>query len=433
MPPSALNRLDLRGFAGDLRDRLPRPAVAAEGPVGAVRDILADVRERGDEAVVEYTARFDGVDNTSFRVPLDAAQAALDGLDPELRDALTSARDGIADFHRDQVQEDHQYERDGVRVRALRRPVDRAGLYVPGGRAVYPSTVLMTALPARAAGVGEIALCVPPDRDGAVPPVTLAAAALAEVDEIYAVGGAQAVAALAYGTATVRPVDVIVGPGNVYVSLAKREVAGVVGVPSAFAGPSEIVVVADDRTPATYAAIDLLVQAEHGPHGLAWLITWSEAAADAVTAEIDRLLEDAPRADDIRATFAEGGYAVVVDGPDQAMAVANVIAPEHLQLMTEDPEALLPAVRHAGAVFIGPLAPASIGDYVAGPSHVLPTDGSARFAGALTVADFQKEVHVVSVDADAFARLAPVVATLAEAEGLAAHAASVTLRQDGAP
>ena len=260
----------------------------------------------------------------------------------------------------------------------------------------------------------------------------LVAAAVAGVDEVYAVGGAQAVAAMAYGTESIRPVDVIVGPGNVYVSIAKREVAGTVGVPSAFAGPSEIVVVADDTTPATYAAVDLLVQAEHGPGGLAWLLSWSESALEAVVAEVERLTEAAPRRDEILSTFAEGGYAVLCDGPEQAMAVANLIAPEHLQLMTADPDALVPLVRHAGAVFTGPLAPASVGDYVAGPSHVLPTDGSARFGSALTVDDFQKRLHVISLDEAAFAEAAPVVEALATAEGLVAHADSVRLRQEGA-
>ena len=289
----------------------------------------------------------------------------------------------------------------------------------------------MTAIPARVAGVQSIALCVPPDRaTGKGPQATLAAAAIAEVDEVYAIGGAQAVAAMAYGTETIVPVDVIVGPGNIYVAVAKRELAGegLVGIPSAFAGPSEVVVVADDTTPVESAAIDVVVQAEHGPHGLAWLVTWSDAAAHSINAAIDRLVERAPRRDDIEATLAEGGYVVLVDGPEQAMAVSNAIAPEHLELMCADPDALVPWVRHAGAVFCGPWAPASVGDYIAGPSHVLPTFGSARFGQALTVADFTKQVHVVSLDEAALGEVAPHVAALAEAEGLAAHAASVRIR-----
>ncbi|MCB1013955.1 MAG: histidinol dehydrogenase [Acidimicrobiales bacterium] len=434
-PPTAvavLNRLDLRAATGDLRPLLPRPDVAGDGPVAAVRAILDEVRDRGDAALRELSERFDGVVPDPLRVPAAEVAAAREALDPALAAALESAAAGIADFQRSQVAPEHTYERDGLVVRDLRRPVDRAGCYVPGGRAVYPSTVLMTALPARAAGVPEVALCVPPDATGRVPQVTLAAAAVAGVDEVYAVGGAQAIGAMAYGTETVPAVDVIVGPGNVYVSLAKREVAGVVGVPSAFAGPSEIVVVADETTPATYAAVDLLVQAEHGPGGLAWLLSWSPAALEAVVAEVERLTEAAPRRDEILSTFAEGGYAVLCASPEQAIEVANVIAPEHLQLMSADPESLLPLVRHAGAVFTGALAPASVGDYVAGPSHVLPTAGTARFAGALTVDDFQKRLHVVRLDEGAFAAAAPVVAALAEAEGLVAHADSVRLRSGGA-
>jgi histidinol dehydrogenase len=264
-----------------------------------------------------------------------------------------------------------------------------------------------------------------------VAPAVLAAAALAGVDELYAIGGAQAVAAMAYGTATIRPVDVISGPGNVYVAVAKREVSGVVGIPSAFAGPSEIVVIADDTTPVELAAVDVIVQAEHGPNGLAWLVTWSEAAADAIDEAIAKMVAASPRREDIEATFAEGGYAVLVDSPARAVEVANAIAPEHLQLMCADPRALVPAVRHAGAVFLGPLAPASLGDYVAGPSHVLPTNGTARFGSALTVDDFCKQVHVVSIDGPGFAAVAPHVERLARAEGFDAHANSVRLRLDG--
>jgi histidinol dehydrogenase len=289
----------------------------------------------------------------------------------------------------------------------------------------------MTAIPAKVAGVDEVVLCVPADRaTGAVHPAVLAAAALAGVDEVYAIGGAQAIAAMAYGTETIGAVDVIVGPGNTYVALAKREVAaaGVVGIPSAFAGPSEIVVVADATTPAAFAAIDVIVQAEHGPDGLAWLICWDPAVADAIDAEITRLVAASPRRAEIESTFSEGGYAVVVDGPEAAIAVANAIAPEHLQLMCADPEVLVPLVRHAGEVFLGPLAPASLGDYAAGPSHVLPTNGSARFGSALTVDDFTTTVHVVRVDQAAFEALAPVVATIADVEGFSAHADSVRLR-----
>ena len=288
-----LSLLDLRGFTGDLRTRLPRPSVAQDAPVDAVRQILADVKARGDVALRELTERFDGVRLSELRVPIADLRAARDTIPVNLRDALERAAEGIADFHASERREEATYERDGIVVRTIPIPVDRVGCYVPGGRAIYPSTVLMTAVPARVAGVGEIALCVPPDREtGTVPRATLAAAAIAGVDEVYALGGAQAIAAMAYGTDTIRAVDVIVGPGNIYVAIAKRELAGegLVGIPSAFAGPSEVVVIADETTPVESAAIDVIVQAEHGPHGLAWLITWSEAAARAIGAAVDRLV-----------------------------------------------------------------------------------------------------------------------------------------------
>ena len=259
--------------------------------------------------------------------------------------------------------------------------------------------------------------------------MTLAAAALSGIDEVYAIGGAQAIGALAYGTASVPAVDVICGPGNRYVALAKREVAGTVGVAAAFAGPSEVVVVADDSIPPDFAAVDLIVQAEHGPDGLAWLLAWDESVVDAVDDAVARLSAAAPRRSEIEATLATGGYAVLVDSPPAAIEVSNLVAPEHLELLCRDAESLVAAVRNAGAVFIGPWSPASVGDYVAGPSHVLPTDGTARFASALTVDDFLKHHHVITVGGDGFDGVAPAVESLAAAEGLAAHAESIRIRR----
>jgi histidinol dehydrogenase len=261
----------------------------------------------------------------------------------------------------------------------------------------------------------------------------LAACALAGVDAVYRIGGAQAIGALAYGTESVPAVDVIAGPGNVYVAVAKRLVAeeGRVGIPSAFAGPSEVVVIADGSAPVEAVAIDIVVQAEHGPDGLAWLVTWDDELAAAVSDAVDRIVESSPRRVAIESTLRDGGYAVLVDGPSEAIAVANAIAPEHLELMVADGETLAAGVRHAGAVFCGMWSPASVGDYVAGPSHVLPTFGSARFGQALTVADFTKHVHVVTADRDALVRLAPHVAALARAEGLHAHEQSVLVRLGG--
>ena len=425
-----LRRLDLRGSVQDVRSVLPRPAVAGEGPLEEVRAILADVRQRGDIALLEMTSRFDGADLETIRVDPAEVAAAPDRVQPRVLEALEVAAEAVRRHHVGQVRSERRTEEDGLVIRSLSRPVERAGCYAPGGRAAYPSTVLMTAVPARVAGVDEVVLCVPPGTDGRIADVTLAAAAVAGVDAVYAVGGAQAVAAMAYGTETVPAVDVIVGPGSVYVALAKREVAGHVGIPSAFAGPSEVVVVADASVPAPFAAVDVVVQAEHGPDGLAWLVTWDEAVAEAVEAEVVRMVAEAPRREDITATLADAGWSVLVDGPDQALAVADAIAPEHLQLMVDDAEALAERVRHAGAVFCGPWSPASLGDYVAGPSHVLPTAGTARFSGALTVADFTKEVHVVTADEGALRRLAPHVVALADAEGLDAHARSVRIRTE---
>ena len=423
-----LTRIDLRDFDGDVGDRLPRPATPSAGPVDSVREILQAVRDRGDMAIREFTERFDGVKLDSAVVAPSDIAAALERIDPLVRTALEAAAQRIADYHQAQMPHDVDVGGAGVVIAGRHRPVRRAGCYVPGGRAVYPSTVLMTAIVARVAGVSEVVVCVPPSSDGRVADVTLAAAAVAGVDEVFAIGGAQAIAALTYGTETVRAVDVIVGPGNAYVSVAKQEVAGVVGVPSSFAGPSEVVVVADGSAPSDFAAIDLIVQAEHGPDGLAWLVTWDENCADEVTAAVERLAAEAPRRADIESTLATAGYAVLCSGPKQAMAVSNHIAPEHLELQTSDPESLLGLVRDAGAVFCGPWTPASLGDYVAGPSHVLPTSGTARFASALTVRDFMKNIHIVTADQQGFATLSDHVLALAGAEGLDAHAASIRIR-----
>lgn len=427
-----LSRLDLRGVApGELAGRLPRPNAAGDEPVAAVRSILAEVRDGGDAAVLALTERFDGVRPAALSVPRDEWDLALARIAPDLRLALEAAAGTIRRFQEAERSPDVTHEAGGITTRTVRRPVDRAGCYVPGGRAVYPSTVLMTVIPAKVAGVPWVSVAVPPGPDGRVPDVVLAAAAIAGADAVHPVGGAQAIGALAYGTASIRAVDVIVGPGNVYVAVAKREVAGegLVGVPSAFAGPSEVVVVADSTVPPEFAAVDVIVQAEHGPDGLAWLVSWDDDVAAAVEADVARLVAASPRRAEIEATLATSGISVLVDSPEAAIVVANAIAPEHLELLCDDAEGLVDLVRHAGAVFCGPHSPASLGDYWAGPSHVLPTFGSARFAGALTPDDFTKPVHVVTASADGLAVAAPHVVALAEAEGLAAHAESIRVRQ----
>jgi histidinol dehydrogenase len=432
MTDRMLARTDLRG-AGDGIDAafLTRRAGSSsdDDALATVREIIADVRARGDAALRELTARYDGCTVDDFRSPPGERLRALAAIPAAVREALEFARDQIAAYHGLQEAPDVKIVREGIEVHEMVRPVDRAGLYAPGGRAPLASTVLMTAVPARIAGVPEVVLCVPPDPDGRVPDVMLAAAALADVDEVFALGGAQAIAALAYGTESIPRVDVIVGPGNRYVSLAKQEVAGVVGIEST-AGPSELVVVADDSAPAEFVAIDLLAQAEHGPDGAAVLVTWDSEVADAVDAALEGLLVDAPRRREIETTLEHGGRIVLVDDAHAAIDVANTIAPEHLELMTAEPDKLLADVRNAGAVFCGIWAPAVIGDYVAGANHVLPTARTARYASALRVDDFRKHIHVVGLDRAALQGVASKVTTLAGMEGLHAHAASITIRTE---
>jgi histidinol dehydrogenase len=425
-----LARLDLRGVSGDLRAALARPADAAVDVSATVGDIIATVRARGDAALRELTAKFDGVELDDLEVWTTEIEDAPNQVAPGLMAALELARDQILAWHEAQREKEARHERLGVEVRELVVPVERAGCYVPGGRATYPSSVLMTALPARVAGVQQVVLCVPPDSDGHVAPAVLAAAKVAGVDAVYRVGGAQAIAALAFGTETIAPVDVIVGPGNAYVAEAKRQVFGVVGI-DGIAGPSEVAIVADQTVDPAWVAADLLAQAEHGPGGAVTLIVWDDAVAERVDLALETLLLATARRADAESTLQAGGRVIFVEDAGRAVDVANAIAPEHLELMCEDAALLVPLVRHAGAVFVGPYAPAVLGDYVAGTNHVLPTGGTARFASALRVADFQKHVHVVCADAAAFERVADATRTIAMTEGLQAHADAVRLRQEG--
>ena len=425
-----LTRIDVRGRRGKaLADALPRP----EEPGRAERDVVAGIIDRvqkdGDRALLSLTEELDGVALERIAVADSELHEALARIPEDLRQALLVAHRNIAAYHAHEMAAVPDFVAHGVRVRHLVRPVDRVGCYAPGGRARYPSTVLMCAVPAKVAGVEQVVLCVPPGRDGRIDDATLAAAALAGVDEVYAIGGAQAIAAMAHGTESLRRVDVVVGPGNRYVAEAKRQVSGLVGVASAFAGPSEVVVVASPDTPAEFAAIDLAVQAEHGPDGLAWLVTWSEEKAEEVEEALGRVVASSPRRDDLSATLRANGYACIVDGAEHAVAVANVVAPEHLELLFDQAETLLASVRAAGAVFCGPWSPASLGDYVAGPNHVLPTNRTARFASALRADDFRRHLHAVSAQPAAMETLGPAVVTLAETEGLPAHAASIELRR----
>jgi histidinol dehydrogenase len=434
----SLRVLDLRANSAPFDEVLPRPRDPGVDVHQAVADVLQQVRQAGDQAIIDCTQRFDAVDltdqaygPTGLRVPPEEIKAALGRIPDELRVALETAFARIVAYHAHEGTPPDDFESSGVTVAHVPRPVARAGLYAPGGRARYPSTVLMCAAPARVAGVVDIALCVPPASDGRVDDATLAAAAIAGIDEVYRIGGAQAIAALAYGTDSVPKVDVIAGPGNAFVAEAKRQVSGVVGVASAFAGPSEIVVVAGPDTPPEFAAIDLAVQAEHGPDGLAWLVTWDEDVLTAVSAAVDRIVAASPRRADLEATLAASGIACLVATPEDAMAVSNTVAPEHLEIVVSgSADALVAQVQNAGAVFVGPWAPASLGDYIAGPNHVLPTNRTARFSSALRADDFRKHIHVVSVTPEALEALGPHVITLAETEGLPAHADSIRRRLD---
>jgi histidinol dehydrogenase len=422
-----LARTDIRGNSDDLRALLARPVGGGADLRDAVGLILGDVRARGADAVRDATARFDGVEIAEPRVGREEIAAALSRISPALRAAFELARDQIVAWHEAQREREPRHERLGVSVTEQVVAVDRAGCYVPGGTAPLASSVLMTALPARVAGVPEVVLCSPPGADGHIDDAILAAAAIAQVDEVYAIGGAQAIAALAFGAGSLRPVDVIVGPGNAYVVEAKRQVFGTVGI-DGLAGASEVAIVADDSVDPEWVAVDLLAQAEHGPGGAVALIVWDDAVAERVDLALEALVVASPRRDEAVSTLEAGGRVIVVDDAARAIDAANAIAPEHLELMCVDADRLVPLVRNAGAVFVGGYAPAVIGDYVAGTNHVLPTGGTARFASALRIADFQKHIHVVRADAAALDRVGPAARAIAEAEGLAAHADSIRVR-----
>ncbi len=405
---------------------------AEEGDVeDTVVEIIRRVRAEGDAALLDLTRRFDRCELRVERLRIGSEEiaAASADCDRAQRAALAEARNRIEDYHRRQMPQDADYrDAAGLRLGWRWRPIDQVGLYVPGGTAAYPSSVLMNAVPAKVAGVRRLAMAVPTP-DGALNPLVLVAAELAGVDEIYRVGGAQAIAAFAYGTNTIRPVEKIVGPGNAYVAAAKRLVFGQVGI-DVIAGPSEILVVADRGCKPEWIAADLLSQAEHDAQAQAILVTDSAEFADRVAACVEDILSSLPRAEIARASWERHGAIILVPDLDAAAAVVDAVAPEHLELALLDPEPLFARIRHAGAVFLGRYAPEAIGDYVAGPSHVLPTSGGARFASGLGVLDFLKRTSVIGLDRAALDRVGPVARTLAEAEGLEAHARSLALRLD---
>lgn len=395
-----------------------------------VAAIVAAVRTRGDDALLEYSNRFDSLalgSAAQLRVDMGDCVAALQRIPAELRDALNQAAERIADYHRRQLQDSWQYhDADGNLLGQRITALERVGIYVPGGKASYPSTVLMNAIPARVAGVDEIVMVVPAPR-GELSDAVLAAAAVAGVDRVFTVGGAQAVAALALGTATIPRVDKIVGPGNVYVAEAKRQLFGEVGI-DMIAGPSEVVIICDGETDAEWIALDLFAQAEHDEDAQSILISPDEAFLARVAQAIERLLPSMQRAAIIDASLTKRGALIRVRDLAHAAQVSNRIAPEHLELSVADPQALLGAIRHAGAIFLGRFTSEALGDYCAGPSHVLPTTGSARFASPLGVHDFQKRSSLIGASASGARHLGELARTIAHAESLHAHALSAAAR-----
>ncbi len=417
------------GFEAAFVELLNQTRETTERVDQAVAEIIAAVRSEGDAALLRFTARFDRVTLTAarFRVGTDEIDAAIAGVPTDLMAALDLAATRIETFHRLQVPTDLQTtDAAGVRLGMRWTPLDAVGLYVPGGKAAYPSSVLMNAIPAQVAGVPRLAMCVP-SPGGVLNPLVLAAARRAGVTEVYRIGGAQAIAALAYGTATVAPVDRIVGPGNAYVAEAKRQVFGRVGI-DAIAGPSEVVVLADAANEPRHVAMDLLAQAEHDEAAQAILITDDARFADRVAAAVEEALIDLPRAAIAGASWRMHGAIILVRAWEEAIGLVNRLAPEHLQLMLGDPAPLFAGIRHAGAIFLGAFCPEAFGDYVAGPNHVLPTGRTARFASGLSVFDFLKRTTWVAADTASLAKVGPAAIALARAEGLEAHASSIALR-----
>lgn len=417
-------------FASELRQLLAFEATQDASIENACRDILLHIRKNGDEALLEYTQRFDEVHVNhaqELEIPQHELQHALDTLPEAQRLALETAAQRIRQYHEHQRGKSWSYtEEDGTVLGQQVTPLDRVGLYVPGGKAAYPSSVLMNAIPAKVAGVPEL-IMVSPTPKGERNALVLAAAALSGVDKVYTIGGAQAVGALAYGTETISPVDKIVGPGNAYVAEAKRRVFGTVGI-DMIAGPSEILIIADGSAPADWVAMDLFSQAEHDQLAQAILLCPSSEYLDAVENAITALLPTMPRAEIIAKSLKDRGALILVKDLAEACEIANFIAPEHLEISTVNPENWLPHIRHAGAIFLGHYSSESLGDYCAGPNHVLPTSRTARFSSPLGVYDFQKRSSIIHVSVAGAQTLGPVAATLAKGEGLFAHAASAEYR-----
>ena len=396
----------------------------------AVEDIIAAVRARGDQAVLEFTQRFDGVRPEPMLVSRQEMEEAFAAVEPEFLAVLEQAAQNIRAFHAKQVRNSFVIaDRPGIVLGQKVTPIEKVGIYVPGGTAAYPSTVLMDTIPAKIAGCPRIVMVTPPGKDGKLNPAILAAAKIAGVDAVYKVGGAQAIAALAYGTETIPRVDKIVGPGNAFVAEAKKQVFGRVSI-DMIAGPSEILVIADGKSDPAHVAADMLSQAEHDKLASAVLVTDSAALAEAVSAELERQLPRLSRQDIARASIDNCGKIIVADSLMDGIAIANEIAPEHLELMVDDPFAYLDAVKNAGSIFLGRSCPEALGDYFAGPNHTLPTSGTARFSSPLSVDDFVKKSQFTYYTADALSRAADSIARFAEKEGLQAHGKSVLIRKE---
>ena len=423
--------LDTReeGFAARFEDLLGMKRESSADVNDAVAKIIADVRARGDAALIDFTQKFDQLDLREAGLAVSEADVAgaIAAVDEETVEALKLAHTRILDHHSRQLPESETYvDATGVELGQRWTPVSSAGLYVPGGTASYPSSVLMNAVPAKVAGVERLVMVVPSPR-GELNPLVLVAAALAGVEEIYRVGGAQAIAALAFGTETIRPVSTIVGPGNAYVAAAKRQVFGQVGI-DMVAGPSEVVVIADKENDPAWIASDLLAQAEHDTAAQSILITDDAGFAEDVVAAVEAQLKTLPRGETARASWVDFGAVILVESLDEAPALSDRLAPEHLEIATDNADALAEEIRHAGAIFVGRYTPEVIGDYVAGTNHVLPTARSARFASGLGVLDFMKRTSLLKLDAESLKKLGPAAMTLARAEGLDAHRRSVGIR-----
>jgi histidinol dehydrogenase len=423
--------IDYATSAGDVRARISRGREIDEGIVIRTREIIDAVRTRGDAAVLEFTRSFDCplIDGIGLRVSEAEIDDARKHVDRQFIKALRKSIRNVVRYHERQVPKSWTLKHKGIRLQQRFAPLRRVGIYVPGGKAAYPSTVVMNALPAKIAGCDEIVMVTPANREGKILPEVLVAAHECGVHELYRIGGAQAIGALAFGTESITPVDKITGPGNAYVAAAKQQVFGMVGI-DMIAGPTEVVVIADESAEPSFVASDLIAQAEHDESASPVCLTTSRSFAERVSDEVERQLSTAPRRGIAAAAFANHGCAIIVEDLDRAVELANAFAPEHLEVLVKKPSRIVRRIRNAGAIFVGEWSTEALGDYVAGPNHTLPTSGTARFSSALSVFDFMKFTNIVTCSKRRFMQLAPHIETLAAVEGLAGHAASVRIRRE---